>query len=102
MPADWLASPDYGIARLIVGRGLAAIYLIAFLVALRQFRPLLGERGLLPAPDYLRATTFLQRPSLLQWHYSDRALVAVSWLGLLLSAALLVGVAEAAPLPITM
>jgi hypothetical protein len=102
MPADWLASPDYGIARLIVGRGLAAIYLIAFLVALRQFRPLLGERGLLPAPDYLRQTTFLQRPSLFQWHYSDRALLAVSWLGLLLSAALLVGLAKAAPLPLTM
>src|SRR5206468_6109929 len=102
MPLDWLSAPDYGIARLIVGRGLAAIYLIAFLVALRQFRPLLGERGLLPAPDYLRAHTFRGAPSLFHLHYSDRALAAVSWIGIAVSAALLVGVPQAGPLPLTM
>ena len=53
MPTDWLSAPDYSISRLLIGRGLAAIYLIAFLVAVRQFRPLLGERGLLPAPRFL-------------------------------------------------
>jgi hypothetical protein len=99
---DWLVAPDYGIARLIVGRGVAAIYLIAFLVALRQFPPLLGERGLLPAPDFLRATTFRRTPSLFHWHYSDRLLVALSWAGILISAALLIGVPQAAPLPVTM
>src|SRR5438132_980412 len=31
MSFDWLAAPDYEIARLLVERGLAAIYLIAFL-----------------------------------------------------------------------
>ena len=50
MPIDWLAAPDYSIGRLLIGRGLAVLYLIAFLVAARQFRPLLGERGLLPVP----------------------------------------------------
>jgi len=104
MPADWdwLSAPDYGIAWLIVGRGVAAIYLVAFLVALRQFRPLLGERGLLPAPQYLRATTFRQTPSLFHLHYSDRALAAVSWVGIAVAAALLIGLPQAAPLPITM
>jgi hypothetical protein len=104
MPADWdwLSAPDYGIAWLIVSRGVAAIYLVAFLVALRQFRPLLGERGLMPAPQYLRATTFWQTPSLFHLHYSDRALAAVSWVGIAVSAALLIGLPQAAPLPVTM
>ena len=34
------------LARLLVQRGLAAIYLVAFVVVLRQFRPLLGEEAL--------------------------------------------------------
>jgi hypothetical protein len=102
MSFDWLAAPDYGIARLIVERGLAAIYLIAFLVALRQFRPLLGERGLLPAPDYLRTHGWRSAPSLFQLHYSDRALAAVSLVGIAVSAALLIGLPQAGPLPLTM
>jgi hypothetical protein len=104
MPADWdwLSAPDYGIAWLIVSRGVAAIYLVAFLVALRQFRPLLGERGLMPASQYLRATTFWQTPSLFHLHYSDRALAAVSWVGIVVSATLLIGLPQAAPLPVTM
>jgi len=102
MPPDWLAAPDYGIARLIVGRGLAAIYLIAFLVALRQFRPLLGERGLLPAPDYLRAHSWRSAPSLFHFHYSDFALAATAWVGIAVSASLLIGLPQAGPLPLTM
>ena len=48
----WFAAPDYWFARLAFQRGLAVIYLIAFAAAARQFRPLLGERGLLPIPAY--------------------------------------------------
>ena len=47
---DWLQAPGYWLSRLVITRGLGVIYLIAFLVALNQFRLLLGERGLLPAP----------------------------------------------------
>ena len=102
MSFDWLAAPDYEIARLLVERGLAAIYLIAFLVALRQFGPLLGERGLLPAPDYLRTHGWRSAPSLFQLHYSDRVLAVVSWVGMAVSAALLIGLPQAGPLPLTM
>ena len=48
----WFAAPDYWFARLAFQRGLAAICLVAFVAAARQFRPLLGERGLLPIPAY--------------------------------------------------
>jgi hypothetical protein len=35
----WFAAPDYWFARLAFQRGLAVIYLIAFVAAARQFRP---------------------------------------------------------------
>ncbi|WP_156912231.1 hypothetical protein [Citrifermentans bremense] len=39
----------YWFIRLLLQRGLGLIYLMGFLVALNQFRPLCGDRGLLPA-----------------------------------------------------
>src|SRR5256885_1068821 len=50
---DWLHAADYTLARVVLQRGLGLVYLIAFLVALEQFPPLLGERGLLPVPRFL-------------------------------------------------
>ena len=48
---NWFAAPDYWFARLVFERGLAVIYCIAFTVAGRQFRELLGTRdGLLFDP----------------------------------------------------
>jgi hypothetical protein len=47
---DWLSDAGSWTGRLVLTRGLALIYLVAFLVALRQFRPLLGSRGMLPIP----------------------------------------------------
>src|SRR5436309_696696 len=47
---DWLQAPDYWLARLVIERALGVIYTVAFLVAVNQFRPLLGEKGLLPGP----------------------------------------------------
>ena len=81
MPTDWLLAPDYSFSRLLIGRGLAAIYLIGFLVAVQQFRPLLGQRGLLPVPRFVAAVPFLGAPSIFQWRYSDRVLGIVAWSG---------------------
>jgi hypothetical protein len=86
------------IVRLIVQRSLAAIYLIAFLVVLRQFKPLLGEKGLEPVPEFLKSVTFSEAPTLFYWHYSDRILEITGWIGIALSAAALLGVSETAPL----
>jgi len=97
-----LAAPDYQIARFAIERGLGAIYLIAFLVAARQFPALLGEHGLEPAPRILRATTFWQTPSLFHWRYSDRLLRVVAWIGVALAATVVIGLPQAAPLPVTM
>ena len=59
-------------ARFGLQRGLAAIYLIAFVSALAQFKALLGERGLLPTPEFLRRSSFGEAPSLFHLRYDDR------------------------------
>lgn len=87
----------YGV-RLALQRGTAAIYLLAFINVLHQFRPLLGEHGLLPVPQLLRRVAFWDAPSLFHLRYSDRLLAAVGWSGVLLSCVALTGLSERGPL----
>ena len=94
---DWLQAPDYWLTRLVIERALGAIYFVAFLVALNQFRPLLGERGLLAAPAFLSHVRFMQTPSLFHLGYSDRRLLLVAWSGIALSLAAVIGLPEVAP-----
>jgi Lipase maturation factor len=97
-----LAAPDSSIARFLIERGLAAIYVVAFVVAARQFPALCGERGLQPAPRFLVAVPFRRSPSLFHVRYSDRLAEVVAWLGAVLALTVVVGLPQAAPLPITM
>lgn len=85
---------EYWWARFLFQRGLAVIYLVAFLVALHQFRPLLGETGLLPVPQFLKAIHFNQAPSIFHFLYSDRFLLIVVWIGIALSFFALIGMSE--------
>jgi hypothetical protein len=94
----WFTAPEYWLARQVLQRGIAAIYLIAFVAAARQFRALMGERGMLPVPRYLARTPFRAAPSIYQFHYSDRFFAVTCWLGALLSAALLAGAGDLVPL----
>lgn len=94
---DWLQAPGYWLARLVFERLLAGVYLIAFVVAVNQFRPLLGERGLLPAPRFLDVVPFWRAPSVFHLHYSDRFLAVVAWAGVALAALCLLGVPQAGP-----
>ncbi|HWZ93252.1 MAG TPA: lipase maturation factor family protein [Polyangiaceae bacterium] len=89
---------EVGLVRLLFQRGLAAIYGVAFLSALNQFRALLGERGLLPVPEYLRRVSFWQAPSVFHLRYSDRFFAVVAWTGLGLSLVALTGLSESGPL----
>jgi hypothetical protein len=99
---DWLRADDYWLARLVFQRALAAIYFIAFLVALHQFRPLLGERGLLPVPHFTSQIRFMDAPSIFHWRYSDRMLAVVAWTGLILAAAAVLGLMDLLPTPVAM
>ncbi|MGY1620860.1 lipase maturation factor family protein [Geodermatophilus sp. SYSU D00965] len=95
---DWLSDPGYWSSRLVFTRGLALVYLVAFVAALRQFRPLIGTRGMLPVPRFLARTPFRRAPSLFHLHFSDRFFAAVCWVGIACSAAALVGLLDRAPL----
>jgi len=85
------------VVRLVVQRSMAAIYAIAFIVVLNQFKPLLGERGLLPVPAFLKGAGFWEAPSIFHWRYSDRLVDVVAWIGLLVSIAGVMGLSEAGP-----
>jgi hypothetical protein len=90
MPGD----ADYWFSRFLFQRGLGLVYLIAFLVALNQFRPLLGEHGLLPVPNFVKQVPFADSPSLFYLIPKDAAFAAAAWTGIALSLAALTGVSD--------
>ncbi len=96
MLQTWLG--ELALTRVLLQRGLGAIYLLAFLNALNQFKPLLGERGLLPVPAFLARVSFREAPSLFHLHYSDRLATLVCGTGLGLSALVVAGWSEQGPL----
>jgi lipase maturation factor 1 len=73
-------------------RCLGLIYFSAFYSLLFQIRGLIGPQGILPALDYLAAVRgsfhaerFWFAPSLLWFDASNRALMALCWLGIVVS-----------------
>src|SRR5271156_7142480 len=94
----WLSAPEYWLGRLILERGTAVVYVFAFVAAARQFRALIGERGLLPVPRYLARHSFIRTPSIFHVYYSDRFFATVAWLGAALAAGMAAGLADVVPL----
>lgn len=94
---SWFDAQDYEVARQVLQRGTAGLYFLAFLSTLNQFPALLGERGLLPVPDFLDMARRMRRPTLFRWRYSDRLLRSVCWVGLAVSATLVFGVPQTGP-----
>jgi hypothetical protein len=95
---EWFSSSAYWLGRLVFQRSLAAVYGVAFLAAALQFRALIGERGMLPVPDFVRRVPFRSAPSLFQLRYSDRLFASCAWTGVLLAGAVVAGAADAVPL----
>ena len=86
------------LTRLCLQRGMAALYVIAFIAVLHQFKPLLGERGLMPVRAFLQQVSFRKAPTLFWWYYSDRLLVAVAWVGVIISGCAIFGLTESGPI----
>jgi hypothetical protein len=95
---QWFTEPDYELARLLFQRMLALVYLFAFLGAARQFRALLGDRGMLPVRRYLARTPARRAPSVFHLYYSDRCYALWAWTGCAVSLALVAGVDGLLPL----
>ena len=98
---DGFAAVDFEFARQVLQRGIAALYLVAFVSTLNQFRPLLGERGLLPAPELLEwARTSprgrrMLRPTVFRYAaYTDRRLAALCWTGITIAVLLVCGIPQ--------
>ena len=96
------ASSDFYLTRWLFQRALAVIYLAGFAAAVNQFRPLLGTRGLLPAPAFLQRVGFWSSPSLFQAHYSDTFAMVLAWTGIALAALALSGLSESFGTPVSM
>ena len=90
---------SYWLTRFLLQRGLAVIYLIAFLVAANQFRALAGEDGLLPLGEYVEGATFRERPSLFYLLPDDRVVGIAAWTGVGLALAALLAVPYWLPEP---
>jgi hypothetical protein len=97
------AQPTYWLTRFVILRLLGAIYAIAFLVAINQIVPLIGENGLLPVGNYLKQVSlalgspgagFVRLPSLFWFVHSDTALLTVAWTGFILSIVVTAGFAN--------
>ncbi|MCW2730225.1 MAG: conserved hypothetical rane protein [Mycobacterium sp.] len=95
---DWQGASEAWWGRLVLERGIAAVYVVAFVCAARQFRGLIGAHGMLPVPQYVATQRFWSAPSLFALHYSDRFFAAVSWAGALVAAAMAFGVGDVLPL----
>lgn len=91
---EGLYQGDYWFSRFLIQRALALVYLLAFINVLNQFRPLVGENGLLPVSRILDNRTFKKSPSLFYWHYSDKFLFVVAWTGIILSLLAFFGITE--------
>jgi len=76
---------DYWLSRWLFERALAAIYLVAFIAAVRQFVPLLGEHGLEPVGRWVEQVPFRSSPSLFYLAPKDSVFRACAWLGVALS-----------------
>lgn len=99
-----LAATGFEFARAVLQRGIAALYIVALVSTLNQYRALIGEHGILPAPRYLSAAlasenrSRLLRPTVFRYlRYSDRRFAALCVAGILAASLVVVGVPQLGP-----
>lgn len=94
----------YWLTRFVLLRWLGLVYLAAFLVVANQIVPLVGARGLTPLVHYAEAAErhygsvwalFGRSPSVFWFAPSDTLLIGSAWIGVVLSAVVLAGYANA-------
>jgi hypothetical protein len=90
-----MTGSTYWITRFLFQRGLALIYLVAFLIAWNQFRPLCGDHGLLPARLFVKRVGFWDAPSLFWFRANDTLFAIGAGAGLVLSTLALSGITDA-------
>ena len=97
---DGFAAVDFVFAREVLQRGTAALFVVAFVSTRNQFPALLGERGLLPAPELLKwaAGRRVLHPTLFRWvRYSDARLRLLCVIGAVIGVLLVAGIPQLGP-----
>jgi hypothetical protein len=96
--------PTYWLTRFLILRLLGMIYAVAFLVAINQIIPLIGENGLLPVGIFLKrvgeslgssGSGFLRLPSIFWFNHSDKMLLTMACIGFVISCVVIAGFANA-------
>jgi hypothetical protein len=99
-----LAGADYFLTRAVFLRALGFLYVVAFGILVKQVVPLIGARGLLPVKPFLERVSehyegmpaaAFRHPTLFWLGASDGTLLVAAWIGLLLGALVLSGIANA-------
>ena len=99
-----MVRPTYWLTRFLILRLLGVIYAVAFLVAIQQILPLIGEHGILPVGIFLKRVAevlgstgagFARLPSLFWFVHSDTSLLIFAWIGFVLSCVVIAGFANA-------
>jgi hypothetical protein len=88
------SNSGYWLTRLLLQRGIGFIYLVAFLVVVNQFRPLCGEKGLLPVSRFIQVATFRESPSIFFLFPKDGAFAFFGWCGVMLAVLATTGLSE--------
>ena len=91
---EMFSADGYLLARELFQRGVGIVYVLAFAAVVHQWRPLLGSGGLTPAVEFLRLVPWRRSPSLFHWRYSDRLAIGLGWVGIVLAAAVVLGVPQ--------
>src|SRR3989338_6490301 len=93
----------YILTSFVLLRLLGFVYVFAFLSLVKQLIPLLGENGLTPARSYLDSlqpyfkskwSALWNIPTVFWIYISDRFMMILAWIGLLLSVLVLIGYAN--------
>lgn len=90
----------YDVSRVVLLRGLGAVYFAAYVSLVVQALPLLGSRGLTPVARFLDQVATVpglrtSLPTLFWLASSDAALLVAAWVGLVLSVGVLLGYTHA-------
>lgn len=86
--------PEIVFTKMLLHKGVALIYLFAFLVSFNQFKALCGHQGLLPIQLFMKNRSFKDCPSLFLFKTSDWFSSSLSFLGIILSLLALTGISD--------
>ncbi len=85
---------SYWIAKFIFQRGIALVYFTAFLIAFRQVKGLLGEKGILPVREFVEDKEFGEVVSLFYFFPKGMHIRFFTGLGLLISVLSFLGIPD--------